>query len=137
MMEIQPQIVNLNGLFSGRLFRIPQYQRAYSWRSKQRKDLFEDIKKSYAVSGRNHFMDTIVGMPREKEITIYADQYQAVEIVDGQQRITTLILLLKAIALALHSDDAVEGKIRDNIEEALMRGILNSCVNRSGGVTSS
>ena len=121
MMEIQPQIVNLNDLFSGRLFRIPQYQRAYSWGSKQRKDLFEDIKKSYAASGRNHFMDTIVGMRRETAITIYANQYQAVEIVDGQQRITTLILLLKAISLDLDSDDMIEGKIRDSIEETLMK----------------
>ena len=43
MIEIQPRHVSVDQLLYGRLFRIPQYQRTYSWESKQRQDLFEDI----------------------------------------------------------------------------------------------
>jgi len=65
MIDIQPQHVSLDQLFYGRLFRIPQYQRTYSWHKRQRQDLFEDIWHA-AEKERSHFMATIVGLRREK-----------------------------------------------------------------------
>lgn len=122
MMEIQPQHITLWDMLSNRLFRIPQYQRAYSWGTRQRKDLFQDIKKSYNKGNNTtHFMATIVGMRREKQSTIYADQYQVVEIVDGQQRITTLIVLLKAIAKALDCSDKIEKQVAEDIHRILLK----------------
>jgi len=52
MMDIQPRHITLGELLYGQLFRIPQYQRAYSWGSKQRKDLFEDFLSRAAGKGR-------------------------------------------------------------------------------------
>ncbi|UTW70219.1 DUF262 domain-containing protein [Anaerobacillus sp. HL2] len=51
--------------FQKRLFEIPDFQRAYSWTSKQRKDLFGDIVKLYSYQdykdgNRTHFMATVV-----------------------------------------------------------------------------
>ena len=46
-MQIQPLFLTLGSLLNGRLFRIPQYQRAYSWGTKQRRDLFDDIDKVF------------------------------------------------------------------------------------------
>ena len=40
---IQPKFLSLTDLLANRLFRIPQYQRSYSWSSKERQDMFEDI----------------------------------------------------------------------------------------------
>ena len=37
-MQIQPQFQSIGNLIAGRLFKIPEYQRAYSWQSKQRKN---------------------------------------------------------------------------------------------------
>lgn len=94
-MQIQPQFYSLGTLLAGRLFRIPEYQRAYSWQSKQRADLFDDIKKVRAAGDdATHFMATIVGLRRGKR-TIAADEYIDVEVVDGQQRVTTIAILLK------------------------------------------
>ncbi len=58
---IQPKYQTLNELFSDRVFRIPRYQRFYSWETKQREDLFSDIRE-LAEKGedRHHFMATIV-----------------------------------------------------------------------------
>ncbi len=42
---IQPRYETLQSLFSNRVFRIPHYQRFYSWRTKQREDLFNDLRK--------------------------------------------------------------------------------------------
>ena len=122
MMEIQPQHIKLWDLLSNRLFRIPQYQRAYSWGTRQRNDLFQDITKSYSKGNdATHFMATVVGMRREKQPTIFGDQYQVVEIVDGQQRLTTIILLLKAISKALDRSDAIEGHIAEDIDRTLLK----------------
>ena len=121
MMEIQPQHINLGDLLSNRLFRIPQYQRAYSWGTKQRTDLFNDLRKSYDAAKRHHFMATVVGLRRETKTTIFTNEYQLIEIVDGQQRITTLILLLKAIAKALNTSNNVEKKIAQELNEILLK----------------
>ncbi len=118
-MQIQPQYLPLSDLLEHRLFRIPEYQRAYSWQSKQRDDLFEDISKVYRSNGDAvHFMATIVGLRRKKR-TIAADVFYEIEVVDGQQRLTTLAMLLKAISKALRHKDA---KHSDEIDSLLVKG---------------
>lgn len=121
MIDIQPQLVTLDQLLYGRLFRIPQYQRTYSWQKKQRQDLFEDIRRTWAVGNeRPHFMATIVGLRREKR-TIMTRDHLVVEVVDGQQRITTLILLLKAIAKAIDRSDPVGERIGKELDNTLVK----------------
>lgn len=121
MIEIQPRLLTLSGLLEKRLFRIPQYQRAYSWRVDHRKDLFNDILSTWqAGSDCQHFMATIVGLRREKRM-IATDEYQVVEIVDGQQRITTLILLLKAIAKTVDRSDRDGNRIGSELDDLLVK----------------
>ena len=43
-MKLEPKYYVLEELLERRLFRIPEYQRAYSWETKQRQDLFEDVR---------------------------------------------------------------------------------------------
>jgi len=119
MIDIQPQHVTLDQLFYGRLFRIPQYQRTYSWHKKQRQDLFEDIRRA-AEKKRSHFMATVVGLRREKR-TIMTKEHQVIEVVDGQQRITSLILLLKAIATALDRSEPSAKRIGQELDETLVK----------------
>jgi len=121
MIEIQPQYITFGKLFHERLFRIPQYQRAYSWQKKHREDLFSDILNTWkAGNDRSHFMATLVGLRRDKR-TIITDEYQVIEIVDGQQRITTLIILLKAIAKALDRSQPDEEKTGRELNETLVK----------------
>ena len=121
MMEIQPQHVTLGQLFQERLFRIPQYQRSYSWGAKQRQDLLSDIQRVYGQGlERSHFMATIVGL-RRQGVIIGTTQHQFVDIVDGQQRVTTLILLLKAIAIAIENLDNGNGSVTREIEASLVK----------------
>src|SRR5205085_10998223 len=97
MLTIQPQYLPLAKLFDGRLFRIPEYQRAYSWQSHQRNDLFSDIEKTHAKGAdEGHFMAAVVCLRRAKE-SLGTDEFHVMEVVDGQQRLTTLIILLNAI----------------------------------------
>ena len=120
-MNIDPKHCRLVELLSNRLFKIPQYQRAYSWGTKQREDLFTDIRKSHEAQNDNdHFMATIVGL-RRKKISIGTDEFQEVDIVDGQQRLTTLILLFKTIAEALDRSNSDENKTGEQIDEILVK----------------
>lgn len=119
-MRLNPKHYTVSELMQSRLFRIPDYQRAYSWQKRQRTDLFEDIRE-VARSGRDHFMATVVGLAREKRV-IDADEFGVVELVDGQQRVTTLVVLLKAIEKALDPEDATEGKILSDLRRLLVKG---------------
>ena len=119
--RIQPQHITFGDLIHGRLFRIPDYQRAYSWGTSNRQDLFEDLERTSVAGGdRGHFMSTVVGLRREKR-TIIANEYQVVDIVDGQQRLTTLVMLLKSISKVLDRDNDVGRDIGQEIDRVLVK----------------
>lgn len=101
MERINPQFYTFEEFLQGRLFEIPDYQRAYSWTSRQRKDLFGDIKKLYSYSDyedgdRTHFLATVVCCNKKIKEKHGTELFEVYDIVDGQQRITTLIILLKS-----------------------------------------
>lgn len=100
MLNVHPQYCTFDNLLQKRLFRIPNYQRAYSWEKEQRQALFSDIKKLHEAgeSEKHHFMATIVCLRTTKKAELNgADEYLIFDVVDGQQRITTLIIMLKAL----------------------------------------
>lgn len=119
-MQLNPVHLSVAKLLQGRLFRIPEYQRAYSWQKRQREDLFADIREAER-SGREHFMATLVALARDRRI-IDADEFGVVELVDGQQRVTTLVILLKAIEKRLSAEDKAEAKIKGELSTLLVKG---------------
>lgn len=126
-MSIQPRYLPLTELLENRLFRIPHYQRAYSWQRKQRSDMFsdilalgEDIRNEDSAKDKVHFMATVVGLHRDTR-TIVTDEYSIIEIVDGQQRLTTLVLLLKAIEMQLDSSVPTEKRLAQDLRDLLVK----------------
>lgn len=89
-----------------RQFVIPVYQRNYDWGKAHCKKLFEDIIDAYNYD-RFHFIGSIVYVDQGEDNKIY--RYL---IIDGQQRITTLFLLLKAL-LDSSSDDNTKKELED------------------------
>lgn len=75
-------------------FVIPAYQRRYSWEQKQCSELFEDILKLEET--REHLLGMVIYQTLPQ-----ADGSNLSEIVDGQQRTTSISLLLKAIQIRL------------------------------------
>jgi uncharacterized protein with ParB-like and HNH nuclease domain len=121
-MELKPDFLKLGDLLRGRLFRIPDYQRAYSWQIAQRKNLFDDIK-TVGVSDDDHFMATFVGLKRPKNtVQIAADEFSTIELVDGQQRLTTIAILLKAIEQAFDSSKEDEADLAKELRRLLVKG---------------
>lgn len=102
-------------------FIIPEYQRPYAWTSEQIETLFEDIWEFATTIGGldqngSYFLGSIVSFENEN-----SEQ----EIIDGQQRITSLFLLLRAIYTKLINGDDVHTDAAQNfirqIEPAIWR----------------
>ena len=119
-MLIEPRYLTLDELLAKRLFRIPHYQRAYSWQAKQRNDMFNDIGKLGDNRESFHFMATVVGLQR-REMTIATDRYKVIEIVDGQQRLTTLVLLLKTIERKLDRSVPAKEQAAQELQKLLVK----------------
>lgn len=90
-MKITPTTLTINQLFNNQSeqFFIPAYQRRYAWTLKQAKELFDDI--NNLNPGDQHLLGNIVCLTGPHSAGI-----NKLEVVDGQQRITTLSLFLKA-----------------------------------------
>lgn len=88
-------------------FVIPIYQRTYSWTEKECRQLWDDILRagsSDKVSG--HFIGPVVYV----ESGLYSISSQSpLLVIDGQQRLTTVTLLLAALAEAIGSGEPIEG----------------------------
>lgn len=80
-------------------YLIPVFQRVYSWDCMQREQLWKDMMK--ADSGANgHFTGTFICRPETSGGTDDPDSpsgYTKVELIDGQQRLTTVTLMLVAL----------------------------------------
>jgi hypothetical protein len=109
---INPEYNPLSVVLRDKLFRIPEYQRHYSWQARQRHELFEDIKKLETAKEkydeRTHFMATIVLLKTKNKEKVGSNTFYIYDVVDGQQRLTTLVILLKAISLKLQSNEQEE-----------------------------
>ena len=88
-------------LDTSRQYRIPIYQRTYSWTEEQCDVLFNDILRiGSADEGAKHFIGSIVYI---EEGVSQATREAPFVVIDGQQRLTTIMLLVEAIARFLES----------------------------------
>ncbi len=83
-----------------KLFVIPEYQRPYAWTEEEVETLFEDLWEFAVTTGgpereSSYFLGSIVSYENNNEQ----------EIIDGQQRITSLFLLLRAIYTKLYKGE--------------------------------
>lgn len=83
-------------IFADRFLRIPNYQRGYSWGEKQLKDLIEDLEVLDPAS--EHYAGTLVLHLAPETIVDEGGATQRVyNVVDGQQRLTTIVVLLDSV----------------------------------------
>lgn len=94
-------------------FNIPVYQRNYEWNKEQVEQFFKDIEGIIDDEDNNgHFLGTIVFVSNEK----HGLMMERI-IIDGQQRITTTMLLLKAIYDSLDENNFEEKNLKQEIYE--------------------
>jgi hypothetical protein len=91
-MDLRAERVTLNRLFGaiGEQFQVPAYQRPYAWGDDQIDDLWDDL---ISTLREGHFLGTIV---------LTDEDENRPQIIDGQQRLITLLLLLSLIRNYYH-----------------------------------
>lgn len=91
-MKITPTTLSLQQFFAvNEQFLIPAYQRRYAWGQRQQRELFDDIR--LLPSGDTHLLGTVLFLS-----DTYKPGINQLELVDGQQRITTLTVLMRVVA---------------------------------------
>lgn len=94
----------LSDIINNNFFAIPDYQRGYSWGDDQLDDLWRDL--SWMRSEKNHYTGSLT--IKNSPPGLYFDKktsYGVLEVVDGQQRLTTLFLLVFAILREFKNKD--------------------------------
>lgn len=106
---------NIYAILNGnKQFLIPVYQRYYSWDIEQCKRLWNDIVEMQKKNKQGHFVGSIVNIA-EKAMPTGVQKYM---IIDGQQRMTTLTLLLIALrdyAVSHPEDTTINSRRIDNM----------------------
>src|SRR5947209_5454339 len=100
---------------SARQYVIPLFQRPYSWVSPQWATLWQDLAELCEEEHpRNHFIGSIVTMP-SKSVPEGVTKYI---LIDGQQRLTTLLVLLAVIRDKARKQP---GNLTDKIDDLLLK----------------
>lgn len=116
------ELQSLTLIFQNKIFRIPDYQRGYAWQDQQLRDFWDDIvnlqKDRYHYTG----LLSMKILDREESKKLGNDDqwllqsgFKAFHIVDGQQRLTTFMIMLNEIIELVCSLPENEGKPDDEI----------------------
>ena len=99
-----PQSLTIKQLFNNAdaLYQIPRYQRPYKWTDEQVDKLWDDITEAYDNQTESYFLGSII-TAAPKDNSSYRD------IVDGQQRLTTLMILFTVVRDLCPDLNASEG----------------------------
>jgi hypothetical protein len=129
---------NLAKIFNNRLFRIPDYQRGYAWGERQLADFWCDLQR--AGTDRTHYCGQLALEKAEKtawrlwvgDTWLIEDAgYEPYFIVDGQQRVTTAVIVVQCLLEELSPKAQLAGlKVSELRERYLAKGdgVLKSCL---------
>jgi len=109
---------NLNKLLSTGVYVIPKNQRGYSWSNKEIDDLFIDMD---LMGEKSHYLGTII-VTKQEHFQTDDDRTPTVRytLEDGQQRLTTLLLLINEIKIRLISIDGKKTSESELLEKLII-----------------
>ncbi len=94
------ELLNLDGVIEKGVFEIPSYQRGYAWQDRQLKDFWNDLEHVSKLGDKFHYMHSLTLRELENEF-----ENSAFEIIDGQQRLATSLILLGLLAKTTQNKD--------------------------------
>ncbi|MEB3309489.1 MAG: DUF262 domain-containing HNH endonuclease family protein [Snowella sp.] len=115
-MELHAYTRTISDLFSvKRKYVVPRFQRAYSWSKEQVKELWEDITSNIEINGEvisheEYFIGALV--------LVGDDKSNVMQIVDGQQRLTTITILLSVLC------ERFKKLEKENLAEAIFKNYI-------------
>ncbi|MBH0265506.1 DUF262 domain-containing protein [Helicobacter pylori] len=94
------ELLTLDGVIEKGVFEIPSYQRGYAWQIRQLKDFWNDLEHVSKLGDKFHYMHSLTLKGLENEL-----ESSAFEIIDGQQRLATSLILLGLLAKTTQNKD--------------------------------
>ncbi|GAA9969293.1 hypothetical protein VN0932_14960 [Helicobacter pylori] len=94
------ELLDLDGVMEKGVFEIPSYQRGYAWQMRQLKDFWNDLEHVSKLGNQFHYMHSLTLRETENEL-----ESSAFEIIDGQQRLATSLILLGLLAKTTQNKD--------------------------------
>ncbi|OWU66100.1 MAG: hypothetical protein CBB60_001285 [Armatimonadetes bacterium Cent15-Ar3] len=107
MSTIDFDIKGVGAILSSGKLTIPSYQRSYSWGEQQVKEFYEDIYSAQTIPGAEYFLGGINLQEKANGI---------LEVIDGQQRLTTAVLFFAAVRDELRTRAGTEPDDRAKVE---------------------
>lgn len=135
---MQSELYSLARIFTESLLRIPDYQRGYSWTEKQLAEFWRDI--LILKDGRDHYTGvlTLEAAPErayalwEEDIWIIRHKrFRPYYVVDGQQRLTSAIILIQSIIDATDASKQISYFSHDEIRKKYIYDSRNGGLSRS------
>ncbi len=94
------ELLDLDGVIEKGMFEIPSYQRGYAWQEEQLKDFWNDLEHVSKLGNQFHYMHSLTLRELENDF-----ESSAFEIIDGQQRLATSLILLGLLAKTTQNKD--------------------------------
>lgn len=115
-MDFNSKPIVLQTFFTDKIYKVPRYQREYSWTKQQLEDFYSDIVSNIIEEEGNYktqeyFFGTVILVGNMEKPN------EAIEIIDGQQRITTITIFLSVLSDILYNYD-------DNLSTLLWKYII-------------
>ncbi|RKX44309.1 MAG: hypothetical protein DRP27_06785 [Thermotogae bacterium] len=118
--KLDVEIVTIRKAFSGdNFYQVPDFQRPYAWDDDQIDELWDDIYNAVFVDKSDYYFigPSVLAKFKENHKELY-------KIIDGQQRLTTLMILFCVIRDAFFSDSKIITKLSDNKLPGLIKDII-------------
>jgi len=117
------KLQSLTEIFNERIFRIPDFQRGYSWQEPQLADFWDDL--SNLKEDKIHYTGLLTVEPVNKKEVEKIEKWQddlwllesglkAYYVIDGQQRLTTAIIFVNQILEQFTDSDGINFKTKDS-----------------------
>lgn len=129
---MEGSLVSLNSLLTGnQVFDIPVYQRGYAWERENLEDLWEDL--YYLDPFKKHYFGTVLLKNSGRTAMAALATLDRLDVIDGQQRLTTVLILLREVISQLK--EVGDGELRgdlDNLERVYLKDGANYKLNPPG-----
>jgi len=133
--SIRSETLDVFSLFNKSLYSIPPYQRSYVWKEEHVKQLWMDIKDHFDKRNKKtshaYFLGSMVVIDNQNDSTDSDEPIFEGEVVDGQQRLTTLTTIasiLFAKTTELTSLEGMEGEEFQDLQQSF-RKVLGEKIN--------
>lgn len=135
---MQTELFSVAKIFTDNLFRIPDYQRGYAWTEKQLRDFWNDLEQLDIE--KSHYIGVLMlesvdnqsyNKWEEDLWIIKSKKFSPYYVIDGQQRLTTIIIFLQSLIELMDEEECVNYTSKKEIRQRYLFESKDNGISRS------